>query len=97
MKYPDACFLFEDPETLQTTPMVIFDSEKYPDLLGDTRILGLIEAWLIDCLDASISETEVAGGKDLYVHRLLIISLLGSMYYIQILYLLLGAVDPGVQ
>ena len=40
MKYPDACFLFEDPETLQTTPMVMFEagfSEKYPDLLGDTR------------------------------------------------------------
>ena len=45
---------------------------------------------MIDCIDASISETEVAGEKDLRpVCRLLIISLLGSMYYIQILYLLL--------
>jgi hypothetical protein len=40
MKYPDACFLFEDPETHQTTPMVVFEagfSEKYPDLIADAR------------------------------------------------------------
>jgi hypothetical protein len=40
MKFPDSCFLFEDPDTLATTPMIMFEagfSEKYQDLLEDAR------------------------------------------------------------
>lgn len=39
-KYPDASILFEDPESLDTTPTIIFEvgfRESHQDLLSDMK------------------------------------------------------------
>lgn len=47
-KFPDACFIYENPDTLETIPTVIFEvgfTESYVDLISDMR------QWLIKSKD----------------------------------------------